>query len=118
MTEQSNLKNAQQNQPNDSLGAVILIFAGVVFLLNNFNIIPWGFWESLIRYWPLLLILMGLRLLLGNNWKSNLLLTLLGTLFLLLFLLVYLSAFNPPFETWLKSILPAFNPQDLSFLIY
>ena len=34
---------------------VILIGAGVVFLLNNLGVLTWGVWEMLWRLWPVLL---------------------------------------------------------------
>lgn len=47
-------------------GAIILIIAGVVLLLQNLGIIHVD-WLSLWRYWPVLLILIGLDVLLGRS---------------------------------------------------
>ena len=51
---------------------VILIGAGVIFLLNNLGVLSWGVWESLWRLWPLLLIAIGLDILIGRRsiWGS------------------------------------------------
>jgi hypothetical protein len=46
---------------------VILIGAGVVLLLNNLGILPWGIWQTLFGLWPVLLIAAGLDLLLGRH---------------------------------------------------
>ncbi|MEO8287433.1 MAG: DUF5668 domain-containing protein [Chloroflexota bacterium] len=60
----------RQNAP--IVGPVILIGAGVVFLLNNLGILPWGIWNQLWRLWPLILIAIGLDLLIGrrSTWLS------------------------------------------------
>jgi hypothetical protein len=51
---------------------VILIGAGVVLLLNNMGILPWGIWQTLLGLWPVLLIAAGLDLLLGrrSSWGA------------------------------------------------
>lgn len=51
---------------------VILIAAGVVFLLNNLGLLGWGVWDTLFRLWPLLLIAIGLDILIGRRsiWGS------------------------------------------------
>jgi len=46
---------------------VILIGAGVVLLLNNLGVLPWGIWQTLLGLWPVLLIAAGLDLLLGRH---------------------------------------------------
>jgi hypothetical protein len=42
------------------IGPLVLIFAGVVFLLDNLGLLPI---EELGRYWPVLLIAVGVGLL-------------------------------------------------------
>lgn len=46
--------------------AVILIAVGVIFLLNNLHITTVD-WLALARYWPVILILLGLDVLIGRN---------------------------------------------------
>lgn len=55
----------QQRAP--MLGPLLLILAGVVFLLNNLGVLPWSVWETLGRLWPLILIGMGLDLVFGRR---------------------------------------------------
>ena len=43
---------------------LIILFVGVVFLLNNFGIVPGDVWHSIWQFWPVLLILLGIRILL------------------------------------------------------
>lgn len=47
---------------------VIMIVAGVVFLLNNLGILGWGVWPFLWRLWPVVLIALGLDLLVGRRF--------------------------------------------------
>jgi len=46
---------------------LILITAGVIFLLNNLEVLSWGVWDALWRLWPLLLIAIGLDILFGRR---------------------------------------------------
>lgn len=57
------------------VGGIVLLFLGVVFLLQTFNIIPWGLWGMLWRFWPAILIIIGLGILLRryNPWLISLL---------------------------------------------
>lgn len=49
------------------LGPFLLITAGVIFLLNNLDVLPWSIWSQLWKLWPLILILLGLEILLGRR---------------------------------------------------
>lgn len=64
---------------------VILIGAGVVFLLNNMGVLSWSVWETLWRLWPVLLIAIGLDLLIGRHSR-------LGSLLVALLLVGVLAA--------------------------
>lgn len=59
---------------------VFLLFLGIVFLLQTLNVLPWGLWGTLWRFWPVLIIVAGLSILLRryNPWLvSTLILVLL-----------------------------------------
>ncbi|HAZ31940.1 MAG TPA: hypothetical protein DCY61_04515 [Dehalococcoidia bacterium] len=49
-----------------SIWGIILVFVGVVLLLQNFDVLPWGLWATLWRFWPALLILIGLNIVVGR----------------------------------------------------
>ncbi len=56
---------------------IFLVFLGIVFLLQSFNFLPWGLWETLWRFWPVLIIIIGLGILLRHRhvWLVSLLIT-------------------------------------------
>jgi hypothetical protein len=69
---------ADENQKREHgipVGGVILLFLGVVFLLQTLNVIPWGLWGTLWRFWPALLVIIGLGIILRryNPWLQSLL---------------------------------------------
>ncbi len=49
---------------------IFLLFLGIVFLLQTLNVLPWGVWGKLWRFWPVLIIIAGLSILLRryNLW--------------------------------------------------
>jgi hypothetical protein len=58
----------ENTKPRHSLfGPVLLIGAGILLLLNNFGILQLDLWEILFRFWPVLLIAIGLDVLLGRR---------------------------------------------------
>jgi hypothetical protein len=61
------------------VGPILLIGAGVLFLLNNLGIVDWAVWGGLWRLWPLALVAVGLDLLFGRRrpWLSTLIVLLL-----------------------------------------
>lgn len=62
---------------------IILIGAGIVFLLNTQGLIGWNVWESLLQLWPVLLIAIGLDILFRRRFP-------LGSALLALLLIVVL----------------------------
>ncbi|MBI4294744.1 MAG: hypothetical protein HY669_01090 [Chloroflexi bacterium] len=46
------------------VAAIILIGLGILFLLNNFGVLSWG------SFWPLILIIIGVALLVGRSRRS------------------------------------------------
>lgn len=52
------------------LFGIFLLFLGIVFLLQTLGILPWGLWGTLWRFWPVLIIVAGISILLRryNSW--------------------------------------------------
>ena len=61
------------------LWGLFLLFLGVTFLLQTLNVLPWGLWSTLWRFWPVLLINAGLSILLRryNTWLISILILIL-----------------------------------------
>lgn len=72
-----------------SFFGLIIIFLGLIFLLNNFGILSWNIWNELWKFWPVLIILLGLKVLMGKSAIARIIFTLL-VLFLLAGALVYI----------------------------
>ncbi len=49
------------------IGPLIIITIGVLLLLANLGYLPLTFWEQAARYWPLILILIGLEIIFGRR---------------------------------------------------
>lgn len=60
------------------IGPLILITIGVLFLLANFGYLNTSFWLLLVQFWPLILILFGLEILLGRSWQGQVIVLLVG----------------------------------------
>src|SRR3989344_421455 len=81
------------------VGPVILIILGVVFLLNNLGILPWDIWFSLWKFWPVILVLVGVEILLGKNASIKTFAILIGLIFLVPIILSYNPLTNNPLAT-------------------
>ncbi|NUQ37887.1 MAG: hypothetical protein HUU23_08850 [Caldilineales bacterium] len=57
------------------IGPILLIGAGLLFLLSNFGVIDANIWRSLLNLWPLLLIAAGLDILIGRRSTAGAILT-------------------------------------------
>jgi hypothetical protein len=64
------------------IGALLLITLGILFLLNNFGVISWEVWNDLWRFWPVILILIGLELLAGKSRLASFIVFLIGLVLL------------------------------------
>ena len=76
--------NNHEKKFGNLLFPLILIAAGVVFLLQNLGLLAGNVWDMLFRLWPLLIILLGLNDLLRNRGIVGPTLSIgLGSIFLL-----------------------------------
>jgi hypothetical protein len=71
------------------LGGILLVFLGIVFLLTNLGLVPSSIWSELWKFWPVLVILLGIRMLAGRNAISRIIIALL-TLFVFAGILAYI----------------------------
>ena len=83
-------------------GALILIILGAVFLLNNFGILSWGVWDTLWRFWPVLLVIWGLQLLFGAWWLGELITGIITLVILITVLLISVASTNTQLDNYMK----------------
>lgn len=83
-------------------GAFLLIIIGILLLLTNFGFLSTNIWHVLVRFWPVLLIIMGIRIILGRNIVSRVV----SLLIILLVIFYALSVTSPSFSDLLKHYLP------------
>jgi hypothetical protein len=54
-------------RPRHLVWPIILIGLGILLLLQNLGFLSWSLWDILWRFWPMILVLIGLELLLGRR---------------------------------------------------
>jgi len=81
----------QNREKKDIIFAIFLIFIGSIFLLNTTGVIGWGVWQYILRFWPVFLILGGIRLILGESLITNIILSVFA---LILFILVGIYSYT------------------------
>ena len=75
----------------DVVFAIFLIFIGFIFLLNTTGVIGWGIWQYILRFWPVFLILGGVKLILSDSLITNIILSVFA---LILFILVGIYSYT------------------------
>lgn len=93
---------------------IFLITIGILLLLNNAGIVPWSIWQEIWQFWPVLLILLGLQIILGRSWISRFVigtLALLIGIFIILYSLYRVNVFHNSTLDMYFSKIPQFNQQ-------
>lgn len=86
--------------------AVFLIAVGSILLLNNLGFLPWEIWSVLWQFWPVLLILAGIEIVLGHSSISRFLVTILGLAVAAFIIALALAPTNPGIDRWLQRHFP------------
>lgn len=84
-----------------SVPAILLIFVGVVLLLNNFGVIPWEVWGAIWKLWPVLIIAWGVQQIFRNSSNTKLVVSFLLILFIvwMVFSLLQKSITQPTYPS-------------------
>ncbi len=90
---------SKRSRKSISLGPILIIILGIIFLLNNFGVLPWEIWQNIWKFWPILLILFGIEVLLGRNSAPKTVFFLIGLIFLLPILLILNPLTGNPLAT-------------------
>lgn len=54
-----------------SIWGLILLFVGVFLLLNNMGIVSSDIWYFILPFWPVILVLIGIKIILGKSQISS-----------------------------------------------
>lgn len=105
-TGQSEERGTACKKNTDITGALLLIAAGSLLLLNNFGIISWRVWDMLWRFWPVLFILLGLQLIFGKRGPGKIIITIIGIILIALAFALSIASVNSVFQKWLYREFP------------
>jgi hypothetical protein len=75
------------------LGPLVLVIIGLLLLINNMGMLPLGFWGTVWRFWPVILILIGLDILAthAGSRKTYILFILLGIVIVIGFIAISIT---------------------------
>lgn len=99
----------REHRHQSVIGPLILITIGVIFLLNNFGILPWSVWDSIWRFWPVLLIIWGIQIILGRSRLASIISSIIGALLLAFIIAMAVASVNQDFNLWLRQAFPILN---------
>lgn len=126
MNEKETVKEDKREQPKkDSssqkccekkegfdVGAIIwgfiFIFVGGVFLLNSLNVltVSWSFFGNLFRFWPIILVLIGLNILIGKSSLGRYIGTIISVIIVGLVLIFTLFFSTPQLTNFFNDKIP------------
>lgn len=96
---------------------LLLIAAGITLFLNYSGMLPWGFWDHIWQFWPLILVLAGFRILIGDTPGTEVVMTLVTILvFSSVFIKILIDINSPLIYTWHLNNVPWYNYLQQSHL--
>lgn len=84
--------------------AFILIFVGVVLLLNTLGVVSWSIWNYLWRFWPIFLVMAGVGIILGKSRIAGVAIAIVTLVVFVGVFIFSISAVSSNLPTWLSSI--------------
>lgn len=78
-----------------AIWGIIVIFLGITLLLTNIGVIDGAIWNYIFRFWPVLLVLEGLHLIMGNNIAAKAVLGVITLAVMALILTGGIKIYNP-----------------------
>lgn len=86
--------DGQGNRHRDSgsvVWGVLLLLSGIMLFFNTMNAVPWSVWDYILRFWPVLLIFVGVQIILGDNILTSLVMLVLSVV---IFGSIYIAALD------------------------
>lgn len=87
-TEQRYYYYPHRHYDGGIMWGLVFIFAGIMLLLNTTQVVPWAVWNYIWPFWPLFLILIGVRIILGKSLQAEIIASIIAFL-LLAFVAIY-----------------------------
>jgi hypothetical protein len=56
----------RETEKGAPVGGIFLLYFGILLLMQTTGYLPWNIWDTLWRFWPVLIIIAGINLLLRN----------------------------------------------------
>ena len=83
----------EEYKSKDVVGAIFLIFIGIIFLLNTTGFVNWSIWIYILKFWPAVLILIGLKLVFGRSIVADILISIIASIiFVIIGFISYIAA--------------------------
>lgn len=87
----TNIGYGRRKKHGGIIGALFLIFFGILLLLNNLGIVDWTIWGEFWKFWPLILVLIGIEMILGKSRAAYIIFIVLVFLVLTYIMVYFLS---------------------------
>lgn len=104
--EKKNVRAKVEHRGEGVVGAVFLVIAGILLMLNNFGVLPWTIWPTLLQFWPIFLILGGVQLILGRSWVARIIMILIAIIVINLAVAVSIAKQRDDFSEWMDQNFP------------
>ena len=62
--EEPKVKVVKKDSHSKLIGGTIIATLGLIIIMNNFGLLPWGILNTGAKLWPLILVFWGLKMLL------------------------------------------------------
>lgn len=107
MNQDTPNRKFNKHEHGSIFGALLIIGLGTILLLNNFNILPWGIWQVIWRFWPVILIVWGMEMVFGKGIVGNLIVTIISISITFFILSYAVSLFNPAYNNLMQKNFPS-----------
>jgi hypothetical protein len=77
-------------------GGVIVLLAGIILILNNLGIVSWDIWAAMVPFWPVLLVIIGLKIIFRRNAVNRITTNLIALALIIFVILVALAHIGSP----------------------
>lgn len=116
MDESTGQTFQHRRRRGNPVGALLFICLGALLLFNNFGWLPWSTWQVVWQFWPALLIIWGLQLLLGRGTVAHFVVSLITLAIIALVIWYVLISSSSPAGDWLKNRYPTIGtPTYISY---